>query len=152
MSKKWLFVGLLIGSTAYLASKGYGYYKQLQYRVDGVKLTQVTSNTLQLSIDLSFYNPTPVTLTVQNIKGDVYLNSKRVGYIKTTMGQVLSSKTLSKVSVPVILDSYATSGNILGNLIKGKELTDSVLQAKTIINVANIPVKVNFEYKISDLL
>lgn len=152
MDKRWLYICALITATAALAAKGYGYYKQLKYKVSKAYLSEINAGIVELTIDLMIKNPTPVSLTVQSVKGNVYLNGKRVGCIKTKIYQTLSSNAVSTIHIPVILDAVAASGNILGNLIKGNDFENHTLLAKTEITVANIPVKVNFIYKLSELL
>lgn len=152
MTNSYLYIGALIAATAALASKGYGYYKQLKYQVSKAYLSEIKAGLVELTIDIMIKNPTPVSLTVQSVKGDVFLNGKRVGYIKTKVYQTLSSSAVSTIHIPVILDAMATSGNILGNLIRGNEFENYTLLAKTEITVVNIPVRVNFNYKLSELL
>lgn len=149
--KKLTLFSLLIGA-AYLASKGYGYYKQLRYKISKAYLSRLNAGTVELTIDILIKNPTPVDLSVQKVKGEVFLNYKKVGYIKTNVNQILNSNAVSTIHIPVIIDTVAASGNILGNLIRGNEFENYTLLAKTSITVANIPVRVDFNYNLSELL
>ena len=152
MTKGWIYIGALLTATAALVSKGYGYYKQLRYKLNKAYLSEVTPNNVELTLEILIKNPTSVSISIKEVKGDVYLNSKRVGYIKTKIIQTLKADSVSVIKVPVILNAYATSGNIVGNLLRGNEFENYTLLAKTAITVANIPVKVNFTYKLSDIL
>lgn len=148
-----ILITLLCTTIAVAVTKGYGYYKRLKYRISKIQISSIQSNGIaNMVLFMRIYNPTSVNVTVNKIEGTVFLNNKRVGEMGTTVNQPLYASQISEIEIPVNVDVVATSGNALGQLIKGNDYSNWPLKVNATITVSNVPVELEFEYKLSELI
>lgn len=151
-SKGKILVTLICTTVAVAITKGYGYYKRLKYRISKIQIASVDSGVANMSLSMRIYNPTSVNVTINKIQGIVYLNNRKVGLIKSEVNQSLKGNDVSEIEVPVIVDLVGAAGNALGQLIKGNDYNNWPLKVSATITVSNVPVELDFEYKLSELI
>jgi len=141
MNKKnwWLLPATIIG---YLVYKKYVLAKTISVFFKSVDFSSMSLLYPTINIVVQVNNPTDITATIQNIKGDLYLNNVFVGNVigitPTTL--VTGSSTLR---IPVTL-SYTG----VASLIKGLNTGGINLRFTGSIMVDLITLPLNFEYNI----
>jgi len=141
MNKKnwWLLPATIIG---YLVYKKYVLAKTISVFFKSVDFSSMSLLYPTINIVVQVNNPTDITATIQNIKGDLYLNNVYVGNVigitPTTL--VTGSSTLR---IPVTL-SYTG----VASLIKGLNTGGINLRFTGSIMVDLITLPLNFEYNI----
>jgi LEA14-like dessication related protein len=141
MNKKnwWLLPATIIG---YLVYKKYVLAKTISVFFKSVDFSSMSLLYPTINIVVQVNNPTDITATIQNIKGDLYLNNVYVGNVigitPTTL--VTGSSTLR---IPVTL-SY--TGVV--SLIKGLNTGGINLRFTGSIMVDLITLPLNFEYNL----
>jgi len=141
MNKKnwWLLPATIIG---YLVYKKYVLAKTISVFFKTIDFSSMSLLYPTINIVVQINNPTDITATIQNIKGDLYLNNVYVGNVigitPTTL--VTGSSTLR---IPVTL-SY--SG--VASLIRGLNTGGINLRFTGSIIVDLITLPLNFEYNI----
>lgn len=141
MNKKnwWLLPVTIIG---YLVYKKYVLAKTISVFFKTIDFSSMSLLYPTINIVVQINNPTDITATIQNIKGDLYLNNVYVGNVigitPTTL--VTGSSTLR---IPVTL-SY--SG--VASLIRGINTGGINLRFTGSIIVDLITLPLNFEYNI----
>lgn len=141
MNKKnwWLLPATIIG---YLVYKKYVLAKTISVFFKTIDFSSMSLLYPTINIVVQINNPTDITATIQNIKGDLYLNNVYVGNVigitPTTL--VTGSSTLR---IPITL-SY--SG--VASLIRGLNTGGINLRFTGSIIVDLITLPLNFEYNI----
>jgi LEA14-like dessication related protein len=141
MNKKnwWLLPATIIG---YLVYKKYVLAKTISVFFKSIDFSSMSLLYPTINIVVQVNNPTDITATIQNIKGDLYLNNVYVGNVigitPTTL--VTGSSTLR---IPVTL-SYTG----VASLIKGLNTGGINLRFTGSIMVDLITLPLNFEYNI----
>jgi LEA14-like dessication related protein len=141
MNKKnwWLLPATIIG---YLVYKKYVLAKTISVFFKSVDFSSMSLLYPTINIVVQVNNPTDITATIQNIKGDLYLNNVYVGNVigitPTTL--VTGSSTLR---IPVTL-SYTG----VASLIKGLNTGGINLRFTGSIMVDLITLPLNFEYNL----
>jgi len=141
MNKKnwWLLPATIIG---YLVYKKYVLAKTISVFFKSIDFSSMSLLYPTINIVVQINNPTDITATVQNIKGDLYLNNIYVGNVigitPTTL--ITGSSTLR---IPVTL-SYTG----VASLIKGLNTGGINLRFTGSIMVDLITLPLNFEYNI----
>jgi LEA14-like dessication related protein len=141
MNKKnwWLLPATIIG---YLVYKKYVLAKTISVFFKSIDFSSMSLLYPTINIVVQVNNPTDITATIQNIKGDLYLNNVFVGNVigitPTTL--VTGSSTLR---IPVTL-SYTG----VASLIKGLNTGGINLRFTGSIMVDLITLPLNFEYNI----
>jgi len=141
MNKKnwWLLPATIIG---YLVYKKYVLAKTISVFFKSIDFSSMSLLYPTINIVVQINNPTDITATIQNIKGDLYLNNVFVGNVigitPTTL--VTGSSTLR---IPVTL-SYTG----VASLIKGLNTGGINLRFTGSIMVDLITLPLNFEYNI----
>lgn len=141
MNKKnwWLLPATIIG---YLVYKKYVLAKTISVFFKSVDFSSMSLLYPTINIVVQVNNPTDITATIQNIKGDLYLNNVYVGNVigitPTTL--VTGSSTLR---IPVTL-SYTG----VASLIKGLKTGGINLRFTGSIMVDLITLPLNFEYNL----
>ena len=141
MNKKnwWLLPATIIG---YLVYKKYVLAKTISVFFKSIDFSSMSLLYPTINIVVQVNNPTDITATIQNIKGDLYLNNTYIGNVigitPTTL--VTGSSTLR---IPVTL-SYTG----VASLIKGLSTKGINLRFTGNIMVDLITLPLNFEYNI----
>lgn len=141
MNKKnwWLLPATIIG---YLVYKKYVLAKTISVFFKTIDFSSMSLMYPTINIVVQINNPTDITATIQNIKGDLYLNNVYVGNVigitPTTL--VTGSSTLR---IPITL-SYTG----VASLIKGLNTGGINLRFTGSIIVDLITLPLNFEYNI----
>jgi len=141
MNKKnwWLLPATIIG---YLVYKKYVLAKTISVFFKSVDFSSMSLLYPTINIVVQVNNPTDIMATIQNIKGDLYLNNVYVGNVigitPTTL--VTGSSTLR---IPVTL-SYTG----VASLIKGLNTGGINLRFTGSIMVDLITLPLNFEYNL----
>lgn len=141
MNKKnwWLLPATIIG---YLVYKKYVLAKTISVFFKSIDFSSISLLYPTINIVVQINNPTDITATIQNIKGDLYLNNVFVGNVigitPTTL--VTGSSTLR---IPVTLSYTGVASLINGLKTKGINLrfTGSIM-----VDLITLPL--NFEYNI----
>ena len=141
MNKKnwWLLPATIIG---YLVYKKYVLAKTISVFFKSIDFSSMSLLYPTINIVVQINNPTDITSTIQNIKGDLYLNNVFVGNVigitPTTL--VTGSSTLR---IPVTLSYTGVASLINGLKTKGINLrfTGSIM-----VDLITLPL--NFEYNI----
>lgn len=122
MISKLAIVGI-VGDLAYAMIKGHDYYSRLAYRFVGYKITDIDLTdqpTFTLLLSFQIYNPTPVTLTVNSVVGNVFVNNYYVGQLNNNIEQIIQSDNVSTVTLRLQADAKRVGVVALGELIKNK--------------------------------
>jgi LEA14-like dessication related protein len=141
MNKKnwWLLPATIIG---YLVYKKYVLAKTISVFFKSIDFSSMSLLYPTINIVVQVNNPTDITATIQNIKGDLYLNNTYIGNVigitPTTL--VTGSSTLR---IPITL-SYTG----VASLIKGLSTKGINLRFTGSIMVDLIVLPLNFEYNI----
>ena len=141
MNKKnwWLLPATIIG---YLVYKKYVLAKTVSVFFKSIDFSSMSLLYPTINIVVQINNPTDITATIQNIKGDLYLNNTYIGNVigitPTTL--VTGSSTLR---IPITL-SYTG----VASLIKGLSTKGINLRFTGSIMVDLIVLPLNFEYNI----
>jgi len=141
MNKKnwWLLPATIIG---YLVYKKYVLAKTISVFFKSIDFSSMSLLYPTINIVVQINNPTDITATIQNIKGDLYLNNTYIGNVigitPTTL--VTGSSTLR---IPVTLSYIGVASLIKGLSTKGISLrfTGSIM-----VDLITLPL--NFEYNI----
>ena len=141
MNKKnwWLLPATIIG---YLVYKKYVLAKTFSVFFKSIDFSNMTLLYPTINIIVQINNPTDISATIQNIKGDLYLNNTYIGNVigitPTTL--VTGSSTLR---IPVTLSYIGVASLIKGLSTKGISLrfTGSIM-----VDLITLPL--NFEYNI----
>lgn len=146
MTAKLLILGI-VGVLGYSLFKGHDYYSRLAYRFVGYKITDIsiTDNTvISIALNFQIYNPTPVTLTVNSVVGDIYVNNYYIGKLNSRIDQIIYSDSVSSVTLTVEADANRVGVVAIGELIKNK-FTNMLVRFDGDITVEGIAVPVNIE-------
>lgn len=141
---KYILYGIF-GVLVLAANKCIAYYKRLQYRIARWTIDEITISgeaAVKASLYIDIYNPTPVSVSVSDIYGNVYLNNQLVGVASTPMQQVIASKAVSRVQVTATADIVSASAAAISVLLanrSGKVSFDGFAVAHGV----EIPIKVN---------
>ena len=141
MNKKnwWLLPATIIG---YLVYKKYVLAKTISVFFKSIDFSSMSLLYPTINIVVQINNPTDVTATIQNIKGDLYLNKIYVGNVIGITPTTLETGS-STLRIPITL-SYTG----VASIIKGFSFGDLKLQLKGSILVDYITLPLEFEYNI----
>ena len=141
MNKKnwWLLPATIIG---YLVYKKYVLAKTISVFFKSIDFSSMSLLFPTINIVVQINNPTDITATIQNIKGDLYLNNVYVGNVIVITPTTLVTGT-STLRIPITLSYTGVASIIKGLSTKGMNLkfTGSIL-------VDFITLPLNFEYNI----
>ena len=141
MNKKnwWLLPATIIG---YLVYKKYVLAKTVSVFFKSIDFSSMSLLFPTINIVVQINNPTDITATIQNIKGDLYLNNVYVGNVIGITPTTLVTGT-STLRIPITLSYTGVASIIKGLSTKGMNLkfTGSIL-------VDFITLPLNFEYNI----
>ena len=141
MNKKnwWLLPATIIG---YLVYKKYVLAKTISVFFKSVDFSSISLLYPTINIVVQINNPTDITATIQNIKGDLYLNNIYVGNVIGITPTTLQTGS-SILRIPVTL-SYTGVASLLKGIRSGGinlRFTGSI-----IVDLITLPL--NFEYNI----
>jgi len=141
MNKKnwWLLPATIIG---YLVYKKYVLAKTISVFFKSVDFSSMSLLYPTINIVVQVNNPTDITATIQNIKGDLYLNNIYIGNVIGITPTTLQTGS-SILKIPVTL-SY--TGVV--SLLKGIRAGGINLRFTGSIIVDLITLPLNFEYNI----
>jgi LEA14-like dessication related protein len=141
MNKKnwWLLPATIIG---YLVYKKYVLAKSISVFFKSIDFSSMSLLYPTINIVVQINNPTDVTATIQNIKGDLYLNKTYVGNVIGITPTTLETGS-STLRIPVTL-SYTG----VASIIKGFNFGDLKLKFKGTLLVDYIELPLEFEYNI----
>lgn len=146
MTAKLLILGI-VGVLGYALLKGHDYYSRLAYRFVGYKITDISiadKTVVSIALNFQIYNPTPVTLTVNSVVGDIYVNNYYIGKLNSRIDQIIYSDSVSSVTLTVEADANRVGVVAIGELIKNK-FTNMLVRFDGDITVEGIAVPVNIE-------
>lgn len=141
MNKKnwWLLPATIIG---YLVYKKYVLAKTVSVFFKTIDFSSMSLLYPTINIVVQVNNPTDITATIQNIKGDLYLNNTYIGNVIGITPTTLVTGS-SILRIPVTL-SYTG----VASLIKGLSTKGINLRFNGSIMVDLIVLPLNFEYNI----
>lgn len=141
MNKKnwWLLPATIIG---YLVYKKYVLAKTISVFFKSVDFSSISLLYPTINIVVQVNNPTDITATIQNIKGDLYLNNIYVGNVIGITPTTLQTGS-SILKIPVTL-SYTGVASIIRGLSSG----GLHLKFSGTIMVDLITLPLDFEYNI----
>jgi len=141
MNKKnwWLLPATIIG---YLVYKKYVLLKSTSVFFKSIDFSSMSLLYPTINIVVQINNPTDITATIQNIKGDLYLNNVYVGNVIGITPTTLKTGS-SILKIPVTL-SYTG----VASLIKGLSTGGIKLKFNGSILVDFITLPLDFEYNI----
>jgi len=141
MTKKnwWLLPATIIG---YLVYKKYVLAKSTSVFFKSIDFSSMSLLYPTINIIVQVNNPTDITATIQNIKGDLYLNNVYVGNVIGITPTILQTGS-STLRIPVTL-SYTG----VASLIKGFSTGGIKLKFNGSILVDFITLPLDFEYNI----
>ena len=141
---KYLLYGIF-GVLVLAANKGIAYYKRLQYRIARWSLDEITIDgdaAVKASLYIDIYNPTPVSISVSDIYGNVYLNNQLIGVASTPLQQVIASKAVSRVQVTATADIVSAGAAAIAMLLSSRAGKIS-FDGFAVAHGVEIPIKVN---------
>jgi LEA14-like dessication related protein len=141
MNKKnwWLLPATIIG---YLVYKKYVLAKTISVFFKSIDFSSMSILYPTINILVQINNPTDITSTIQNIKGDLFLNNIYIGNVIGITPTTLTTGS-SILKIPVTL-SYTG----VASLIKGLSTGGVNLRFNGTILVDLITLPLNFEYNI----
>jgi LEA14-like dessication related protein len=141
MNKKnwWLLPATIIG---YLVYKKYVLAKTISVFFKSIDFSSMSLLYPTINIVVQVNNPTDISVTIQNIKGDLYLNNVYVGNVIGITPTTLSTGS-SILRIPVTLSYTGVAA-----LIKGTKTGGINLRFNGSILVDLITLPLNFEYNI----
>ena len=141
MNKKnwWLLPATIIG---YLVYKKYVLAKTISVFFKSIDFSSMSILYPTINILVQINNPTDITSTIQNIKGDLFLNNIYIGNVIGITPTTLTTGS-SILKIPVTL-SYTG----VASLIKGLNTGGINLRFTGSIMVDLITLPLNFEYNI----
>ena len=141
MNKKnwWLLPATIIG---YLVYKKYVLAKKISVFFKSIDFSSMSLLYPTINIVVQVNNPTDISVTIQNIKGDLYLNNVYVGNVIGITPTTLSTGS-SILRIPVTLSYTGVAA-----LIKGTKTGGINLRFNGSILVDLITLPLNFEYNI----
>jgi LEA14-like dessication related protein len=141
MNKKnwWLLPATIIG---YLVYKKYVLAKTISVFFKSVDFSSMSILYPTINILVQINNPTDITSTIQNIKGDLFLNNIFIGNVIGITPTTLTTGS-SILKIPVTL-SYTG----VASLLKGLKSGGVNLRFNGTILVDLITLPLNFEYNI----
>ena len=141
MNKKnwWLLPATIIG---YLVYKKYVLAKTISVFFKTIDFSSMSLLYPTINIVVQVNNPTDITATIQNIKGDLYLNNTYIGNVIGITPTTLVTGS-SILRIPITL-SYTG----VASLIKGLSTKGINLRFNGSIMVDLIVLPLNFEYNI----
>ncbi len=133
-----LFLSLLLASCASPAP--------LQYKgVDRVFLGSVSTQGLQLGLDLKLYNPNAFSLVLRDADLQAFINSRPAGKAKMLSDQTVPARDTFTLPVTVSLDV----ANILGNALDMLTQKDVMVKLEGTVHAGKggfvLPVRVHYE-------
>ena len=141
MNKKnwWLLPATIIG---YLVYKKYVLAKTISVFFKSIDFSSMSLLYPTINIVVQINNPTDITATIQNIKGDLYLNNTYIGNVIGITPTTLATGS-SILRIPVTLSYIGVASLIKGLNTKGVNLrfTGSIM-----VDLITLPL--NFEYNI----
>jgi LEA14-like dessication related protein len=141
MNKKnwWLLPATIIG---YLVYKKYVLAKTISVFFKTIDFSSMSLLYPTINIVVQVNNPTDITATIQNIKGDLYLNNTYIGNVIGITPTTLVTGS-SILRIPVTLSYTGVASLIRGLSTKGINLrfTGSIM-----VDLITLPL--NFEYNI----
>jgi len=135
----WLLPATIIG---YLVYKKYVLAKTVSVFFKTIDFSSMSLLYPTINIVVQVNNPTDITATIQNIKGDLYLNNTYIGNVIGITPTTLVTGS-SILRIPVTL-SYTG----VASLIKGLSTKGINLRFNGSIMVDLIVLPLNFEYNI----
>ena len=135
----WLLPATIIG---YLVYKKYVLAKTVSVFFKSIDFSSMSLLYPTINIVVQVNNPTDITATIQNIKGDLYLNNTYIGNVIGITPTTLVTGS-SILRIPVTL-SYTG----VASLIKGLSTKGINLRFTGSIMVDLIVLPFNFEYNI----
>jgi LEA14-like dessication related protein len=141
MNKKnwWLFPATIIG---YLVYKKYVLAKTISVFFKSIDFSSMSLLYPTINVVVQINNPTDITATIQNIKGDLYLNNTYIGNVIGITPTTLATGS-SILRIPITLSYVGVASLIKGLSTKGVNLrfTGSIM-----VDLITLPL--NFEYNI----
>ena len=141
MNKKnwWLLPATIIG---YLVYKKYVLAKTISVFFKSIDFSSMSLLYPTINVVVQINNPTDITATIQNIKGDLYLNNVYIGNVIgiTPTELFTGSNTLR---IPITLSYTGVASLIKGLSTKGINLRFS---GSILVDLITLPL--NFEYNI----
>ena len=135
----WLLPATIIG---YLVYKKYVLAKTISVFFKSIDFSSMSLLYPTINIVVQVNNPTDISVTIQNIKGDLYLNNVYVGNVIGITPTTLSTGS-SILRIPVTLSYTGVAA-----LIKGTKTGGINLRFNGSILVDLITLPLNFEYNI----
>lgn len=137
----------IVGVLGYAILKGHDYYNRLAYRFVGYKITDLELTdqpTFTILLSFQIYNPTPVTLTVNSVVGNVFVNNYYVGQLNNNIEQIIQSDNVSTVTLRVVADAKRVGVVALGELIKNK-YSNLLVRLDGSVTVESITIPITVE-------
>lgn len=135
----WILPATIVG---YIIYKKYVLAKTLSVIFKTIDFSSMSFLNPTLNLVVQVNNPTDITATIQNIKGDLFINNVFIGYVVGITPTTLQMGS-SILKIPVTL-TY----NGVADLIKGFNTKGLRLRFNGIIMVDLITLPLNFEYNI----
>lgn len=111
------------------------------------------AQTVSLNINMLIKNPLLVGLTIKGVKGDVYMQGLKVGYVNTTFNYYLAGGHTHVLPVIVNLGIGDLGQAIWQNIQSGNINTLTVaFDGKVYVGDVNVPVPVQVELDYKSLL
>jgi LEA14-like dessication related protein len=139
MKKWWIIPASIIG---YFFYKKYVLAKTFSVFFKNIDFSSMSFLSPTINIIVQINNPSDITATIQNIKGDLYLNNIFIGNVIGITPTILSLGS-SNLKIPVTLSYSGVS-----ELIKGMGTGGVNLKFEGSIMVDLITLPLNFEYHV----
>jgi len=139
MKNWWIIPATILG---YIVYKKYVLAKTISVFFKTIDFSTMSFLSPTINIIVQINNPSDITATIQNIKGDLYLNNIFIGNVIGITPTILSIGS-SNLKIPVTLSYIGVS-----ELIKGMGTGGVNLKFEGSIMVDLIILPLNFEYHV----
>lgn len=118
---------------------------------DSVSIGTPSADGINMSLSVLIHNPLLVSLTIQNITGDVYVQDILAAKVDTPVNQRLSAMETNRVYANFALDTVSL-GKALGRNIQTGDINSLTLYFDGYVTVNGIDIPVSRTFLLGDLL
>jgi len=157
MGKKIIYIlivaALISGVVVWYKAKGWAEQIDSGMIPEDIKLSRITTNTVDISIPIWFYNPTPVNLVVSDLDLKIYFDGYFISSVKTPQSYMLKSNQRStyplgvQIGIGPVLEYLSNKGYVINDPNWMKKVKITIIGNGT-IDVGLLKFKkfpVNFE-------
>lgn len=133
---KIIGLAALAGGGYWLFKKGQAAISNFDFTLVGFGQPTLSSNVVSIPLKIRFVNPTPLPITLDNLKADVYLNKNGVPTLAAKINQPLTvpAGTTDQWIIPQVQLATLFGGNVMQTLAAVAGIVASkMIHVKTVV-------------------